>query len=94
MVKMLVILGIALWTGASLFGEEGTVCPVNDSVDHWGLSRHDQEMQFATRKRAYLKAHPGAPFAIGIEGPNEKVFRDKLWFKGKFANTVSLPAWQ
>lgn len=74
------------------YAEEGTVPPGMNSCDPFGLPRESQQSQFEAKTAAYLKAHPDANFALGVETPVRKLFRDKLWFRGAFTNQVALSA--
>ena len=74
------------------FAEEGTVPPGLTSCDPFGLPRESQQVNFDTGTAGYLKAHPEAKFALGIETPVRKLFRDKLWFQGEFVSQVALSA--
>ncbi len=74
------------------FAEEGTVPHGANSCDPFGLPRESQQVHFDAGTASYLRAHPEAKFALGVETPVRKLFRDKLWFQGEFANQVALSA--
>jgi len=82
----------ALSQPVSLTAEEGTPREEKHSCDPWGLGRYDQEQQFAAQRDAYLLTHGDAAYALAPETPVQKVFRDKLWFRGSFGDRVRLSA--
>jgi len=78
----------ALWI-AYAFAEEGSAVPGSDSGDPFGLPHESQQTQFGAGSGAYPKAYPEATFALGVETPARKVFRDKLGLRGEYTDRVS-----